>query len=132
MIRLGRQDLKIRAGEKRFRTTDSFVIPLPVTVVALQPHAHQRARDVSLDGTAARWLASHPACTSTIGISAGRTTTGWQSRCDCPPGRRFESVFQFDNSDDNPRNPTYPAQDVTWGWRTADEMADIWVQVLTD
>ena len=29
MIRLGRQDLKIRAGDRRFKTVDSFVTPVP-------------------------------------------------------------------------------------------------------
>src|SRR5262249_48580560 len=39
--------------------------------------------------------------------------------------------YAFDNSDANPRNPDHPASRVSWGWRTADEMADVWVQVMT-
>ena len=131
MIRLGRQDLKIRAGEKRFTSVDSYVIPVPVTVVALQPHAHQRARDVSL-------AARLPDGSRRTLLHIDDWDFRWQDHyrlatpMRLPAGTTLESVFQFDNSNDNPRNPTYPAQDVTWGWRTSDEMADIWVQVLTE
>ena len=39
--------------------------------------------------------------------------------------------YVFDNSDDNPRNPIHPAKRVSWGWRSSDEMADVWIQVMT-
>ena len=61
MLRLGRQNIDIPAGEKEYVTTDSFVLPVEVTVEAVQPHAHYRAREVRgtatlPDGTA---TASH-------------------------------------------------------------------------
>jgi Flp pilus assembly protein TadD len=37
----------------------------------------------------------------------------------------------YDNSADNPRNPSQPPRHVYWGQRSADEMGDLWVQVLT-
>jgi tetratricopeptide (TPR) repeat protein len=39
--------------------------------------------------------------------------------------------YVFDNSATNPRNPDRPPQRVSWGWRTSDEMADVWIQVMT-
>jgi tetratricopeptide (TPR) repeat protein len=39
--------------------------------------------------------------------------------------------YIFDNSDTNPRNPQHPPQRVPWGWRSSDEMADVWIQVMT-
>ena len=39
--------------------------------------------------------------------------------------------YVFDNSDANPRNPAHPAAPVSWGWRSSDEMADVWIQVMT-
>jgi tetratricopeptide (TPR) repeat protein len=131
MIRLGRQDLKIRAGDRRYTTVDEFVTPVPITVTAIQPHSHQRARDVSVSAR--------------LPDGSRRTLlqiTDWDFRWQdhyrlatplrLPAGTALESIFHFDNSHDNPRNPTIRAQDVGWGWRTADEMADVWVQVLTD
>jgi tetratricopeptide (TPR) repeat protein len=39
--------------------------------------------------------------------------------------------YVFDNSDANPRNPNHPPERVSWGWRSTDEMADVWIQVMT-
>ena len=48
MLRLGRQDLRIGAGDKNFTSADAFVVPMPITVMAIQAHSHYRARDVVL------------------------------------------------------------------------------------
>ena len=50
MIRLGRQDIDIPAGASHYELTDAFTVPVPVEVLAVQPHAHYRARHVQ--GTA--------------------------------------------------------------------------------
>jgi tetratricopeptide (TPR) repeat protein len=131
IIRLGRQNLNIRAGDKRFRTVDSFVTPVPVTVMAIQPHSHYRAREVSL-------IAQRPDEWRHTLLHISDWDFNWQDQYRLaehfrlPAGTTLQSVFRFDNSNENPRNPSHPAEDVTWGWRTSDEMADIWVQVLTD
>ncbi|MFM8535942.1 MAG: tetratricopeptide repeat protein, partial [Acidimicrobiia bacterium] len=39
--------------------------------------------------------------------------------------------FVFDNSTANVRNPIVPAERAGWGWRSIDEMADLWIQVMT-
>jgi tetratricopeptide (TPR) repeat protein len=39
--------------------------------------------------------------------------------------------YEYDNSAENPRNVTQPPQRVVWGQRSADEMGDLWFQVLT-
>src|SRR5204862_463559 len=46
MLRMGRQNIDIPAGEKNYTIVDSFVLPVDVEVQALQPHAHYRAHDV--------------------------------------------------------------------------------------
>ena len=48
-----------------------------------------------------------------------------------PAGTRLEMEDVFDNSDTNPRNPSRPPTRVSWGWRSSDEMADMWIQVMT-
>ena len=38
--------------------------------------------------------------------------------------------YRYDNSADNPRNPDRPPPRVFWGQRTADEMGDLWFQLV--
>jgi len=131
MIRLGRQNLRIGPGEKHFETVDSFVTPVPATVMAIQPHAHYRARDV-------RVTAEWPDGTERTLLHISDWDFNWQDQyrlaqpLRVPAGTTFKSVFSFDNSEENPRNPSRPPETVEWGWRSADEMADVWLQALTD
>ena len=55
MLRLGRQSIDIAPGDANYTITDSFVLPVDVEVLAVQPHAHQRARQVTGIARAA-WL----------------------------------------------------------------------------
>ena len=48
-----------------------------------------------------------------------------------PRGTTLSVRYTFDNSADNPRNPRQPPTRVTWGQWSQDEMADLWIQVLT-
>ena len=42
MLRLGRQDINIAAGERSVRVSDTFTLPVDAEVQAVQPHAHYR------------------------------------------------------------------------------------------
>lgn len=131
MIRLGRQDLKIPAGDDHVMTTDSLKVPVPITVVAIQAHSHYRARDVLL-------RAELPNGTERTLLHIDDWDFYWQDQyrltqpIRVPAGTVLRSTFTFDNSNRNPRNPTSPAAEAAWGWRTVDEMADVWLQVVTE
>ena len=131
MIRLGRQDLNIPAGEAHFTSADSFELPVAATVRAIQAHSHYRARDVQL-------TAELPNGTRRTLLHIDDWDFSWQDQyrlaqpARLPAGTVLRSAFTFDNSNNNIRNPISPAADVAWGWRTTDEMADVWVQVVTD
>lgn len=130
MLRLGRQNLDIPAGEKRYVISDSFVLPVDVDVQAVQPHAHYRAREVKA-------TAALPDGTSTPLIYIKDWDYRWQhvyaylKPPRLPRGSRIDVQYVFDNSADNPRNPQQPPQRVRWGQRSIDEMGDLWVQLLT-
>src|SRR4029077_14801239 len=51
LLRLTRQDLDIPRGEKSFVVASSYVLPVAVDLMTVQPHAHYLARRV--EGTAA-------------------------------------------------------------------------------
>ena len=48
-----------------------------------------------------------------------------------PQGTTVAMSYTFDNSARNPRNPSSPPEHVSWGWRSSDEMGDVWIQMFT-
>jgi tetratricopeptide (TPR) repeat protein/mono/diheme cytochrome c family protein len=130
ILRLGHQDLDIAAGDAAYRTTDSYVLPVDAEIRAIQPHAHYRARRVSA-------FASIPGGGRRPLILIRNWDFNWQDQYRyntpfwVPAGTKLEMEYEFDNSDANPRNPIHPPGRVGWGWRSSDEMADVWIQLMT-
>jgi tetratricopeptide (TPR) repeat protein len=130
IVRLGRQNLDIPAGASDYRVSDSFRLPVAAGVVAVQPHAHYRARTVSA------W-ATLPDGSRRSLIHIGDWDFNWQDQyrlatpLQLPAGTLLEMEYVFDNSAQNARNPSHPPERVAWGWRSSDEMADVWIQMLT-
>ncbi len=130
MLRLGRQDIDIPAGDSHYVVTDSYVLPVDVEVEAVQPHAHYRARDVRGDATL-------PDGTTRELIHIGDWDFRWQHvfrferPFSLPKGTRLSMRWVYDNSATNVRNPEHPPVRATWGQRSSDEMGDLWIQVLT-
>jgi tetratricopeptide (TPR) repeat protein len=130
MLRLGRQDLDIPAGAPRYVSTDSFVLPVDVEVQAVQPHAHYLATEV-------RGSARLPDGSVKPLIYIRDWDFRWQQvyryaePFDLPKGTTLTMEIVYDNSAANPRNPSRPPRRVGWGQRSADEMGDLWIQVLT-
>jgi tetratricopeptide repeat protein len=130
MLRLGRQNIDIAAGDKAYTETDSFVVPVDVEVEAVQPHAHYRAKDVT-------GMVTLPSGETKTLIHIGDWDFRWQhvyrfqQPFTLPKGTTLAMRYVYDNSADNPRNPSQPPRRVFWGQRSADEMGDLWVQVLT-
>ncbi|MBY0496502.1 MAG: tetratricopeptide repeat protein [Cyanobacteria bacterium] len=130
MIRLGKQDLDIPAGTTGY-ISDSFVLPVAAGVLAIQPHAHHRARSVEATATL-------PDGSRRSLIRIDDWDMNWQDRyvyaapVRLPAGTRLSMTYTFDNSIANPRNPDRPPVRARWGWRSSDEMADVWLQVTAN
>jgi tetratricopeptide (TPR) repeat protein len=130
MLRLGSQGIDIPAGEKSYTVTDSYVLPVDVEVLAVQPHAHYRARDV-------RGMATLPDGTERGLIYIRDWDFRWQhvyrfvTPLALPRGTTIAMRYTYDNSAENARNPQQPPKQVRWGQRSSDEMGDLWLQVLT-
>lgn len=130
MLRLGRQSIDIPAGEAEYRISDSYVLPVDVDVLAIQPHAHQRARQVV-------GIATLPDGTVRPLLRILNWDFRWQhvfrlvTPLPLPKGTTLRMDYVYDNSADNPRNPVQPPRRVFWGQRSADEMGDLWIQVVT-
>jgi len=129
ILRLGSQSIDIPPGERRYVIKDAYTLPVDVDVLAVQPHAHYRARVIkgiaTLPDGSTRWM---------IHI------TDWDFRWQhvyrevapiaLPKGTVLSMEYTFDNSAENVRNPQLPPARVLWGQRTQDEMGDLWFQLL--
>jgi Flp pilus assembly protein TadD len=129
MLRLGRQDIDIPAGDRSYTITDSYTLPVDVELEAVQPHAHYRARDV-------RGEATLPDGSKKPLIDIADWDFRWQhvyrfvTPLLLPKGTRVSMRYTYDNSAANARNPQRPPERARWGQRSAEEMGDLWLQVL--
>ena len=130
LLRLGRQDIDIPAGDSHHTIVDSYVLPVDAEVLSVQPHAHYRGREIqgfaTLPDGAIKWL-----------IYIRDWDFSWQhvyrlvTPLVLPKGTSVTMRYTFDNSADNVRNPTRPPMRARYGWKSEDEMAELYVQVLT-
>ena len=131
ILRLGSQGIEIPPGEPRYVIRDAFTLPVDVDLLALQPHAHYRAREI-------RGVADLPDGTSRLVVHIKDWDFRWQhvyrevTPIRLPKGTRLSMEYTYDNSAANIRNPQLPPARVWWGQRSQDEMGDLWFQLLTD
>jgi tetratricopeptide (TPR) repeat protein len=129
ILRLGSQGIDIPAGEARHTISDRYVLPVDATVLAVQPHAHYRAREIV--GTA-----TLPDGSTRALIHIAQWDFRWQhvyryeQPISLPRGTTLSMQYTFDNSAENVRNPQQPPARVLWGQRSKDEMGDLWFQLL--
>lgn len=130
LVRLGRQDLDIPAGDAAYPSMDSYVLPVDTELHVIQPHAHYRPRELKVqallpDGTA-RWLLYIADWDFNWQEPYRYKTPFW-----LPAGTRLVAQYLFDNSATNVRNPQSPPSRVSWGFGSSDEMGDVWIQMFT-
>jgi tetratricopeptide (TPR) repeat protein/mono/diheme cytochrome c family protein len=131
ILRLGSQGIDIPPGDGRYVVEDRYTLPVDATLLAVQPHAHYRAADVT--GTA-----TFPDGATRTLIHIGGWDFRWQhvyrysEPVRLPRGTTVAMRYVYDNSAENPRNPQQPPARVRWGQRSFDEMGDLWFQLATD
>ena len=120
-IWMANYEMDIPAGEKSYRRTTSYTLPKDVIMVGVVPHMH-------LLGKAMNVTATLPDKTAKTLIDIKNWNYNWQDEYyyerpfKLPAGTRLDVEAAFDNSADNPSNPSSPPQRVTWGDGTKDEM----------
>ncbi len=130
ILRLGSQGIDIPPGDANHVIRDSYELPVDVQLLAIQPHAHYRAREV-------RGVARLPDGTSRVVMHIKDWDFRWQhvyrheTPVPLPKGTRLTMEYTYDNSAANPRNPQLPPARVFWGQRSRDEMGDLWFQLAT-
>ena len=116
--------LDIPAGEKDFVIRDSYTLPVALDAVSIGAHAHYIAKQLKMTAT----------------LPTGEVKTllwikdwdfSWQDRyffdqfVPLPKGTRLDAEVHWDNTTDNPRNPSAPPIRVQWGEQSKDEMGSL-------
>ncbi len=116
--------LDIPAGEKDFVLRDSYVLPVATDAVGVGAHAHYIGKRMKMTAT----LPSGEVKTL---LSIPDWDFAWQDRyyfkeiVALPQGTRLDAEIHWDNSAENPRNPSSPPVRVTWGEESKDEMGSL-------
>lgn len=122
--------IDIPAGDQDYVVTDEFRTPLDINVLAVYPHAHYLGKLLEgyatlPDGTR-KWLVRIP-----------NWDLSWQGVFHfkepvvLPRGTVISMRFHYDNSSGNVRNLHNPPKRVKGGSHADDEMANMWLQVLS-
>lgn len=113
--------LDIAAGEPAYQASARYRLPRDVTMVGVVPHMH-------LLGRAVRVLAETPEGNRFCLLDIPSWNYAWQDEYlyeepfPLPAGTELVVEATFDNSAQNPSNPSSPPRRVTWGDGTLDEM----------
>ena len=129
ILRLGSQGIDIPPGDGHYVIRDAYTLPVDADILAIQPHAHYRAKEIV--GTA-----TFPDGTSRRVMYIRDWDFRWQhvyrlvEPLALPKGTTLAMEYTYDNSAANVRNPEVPPARVMWGQRSKDEMGDLWFQLL--
>lgn len=125
---LSSTDIDIAAGEADHVVRDSMTLPTDVHVASVYPHAHLLARRIdsyaTLPDGRREWL-----------LRIDDWDFDWQDQYRfvepllLPAGSVITMELHYDNSADNPRNPSSPPKRVRFGPNSDDEMAELIFEV---
>ena len=127
---LGNRNIDIAPGVKNYKLDDDFTLPVDVELVGITPHAHYICKDM-------KGSAKLPDGTVKQLISIDDWDFSWQEQylyktpLKLPKGTAMHMEYVYDNSADNARNPNNPPKRITFGEQTSNEMALMFMQVVT-
>jgi hypothetical protein len=119
--------IDIPPGEKHYTVRDSFTIPVDIKAWGMSAHAHYLAKDMKA-------IATKPDGTTVPLLWIPDWDFAWQDRYPykqpfvLPKGTRIDVTLVYDNSADNPHQPSNPPKRVWWGEGSFDEMGSMTLQ----
>jgi hypothetical protein len=127
---IANRKIDIPAGEKAYKVTQSYTTPIDVEIVGITPHAHYVCKDMKVNATL-------PDGKKQPLIWIKDWDFSWQDQylyrtpLKFPAGTTLSMEYTYDNSADNPRNPSTPPQHVKFGEQTKDEMAFAFINFVS-
>lgn len=129
-IKLSEKLIDIAAGARDYAVTQTYDFPVPVDLMSVYPHTHYLGKEMLV-------TAAIPGAGTKTLLHIRQWSFHWQqdyryvTPVALPTGTRVTMRYTFDNSAQNPDNPSTPPVRVRLGPRSVDEMADLGMQVLT-
>lgn len=129
LLKLARYTIDIPAGQTDYTITNSYVLPVDVQLLRINPHCHYLGK--KLEG----WAVLPNGLRKEL-LLIKKWDFDWQGDylydqpISLPKGTTLFMRFSFDNSTQNIHNPNQPPQRVQYGLQTTDEMGELWFQVL--
>jgi mono/diheme cytochrome c family protein len=125
----GTNRLNIAPGDSHYVVDNTFTVPGNVELAGIFPHAHLLCKQIKVTAT-------YPDGTVHPLIWIKDWDWNWQDFyqyshvIQIPSGTKVTQQFIYDNSADNPHNPSSPPQRVHFGEQTKDEMSLVFYQIL--
>lgn len=116
--------LDIPAGAKDYTIEDSFVLPVDVKAFGASAHAHYLGKQMHL-------IATLPSGQQKKLLWINDWDFAWQGQyqfkeaVSLPKGTRLDVKITYDNTPENPHNPSSPPKRVKWGEGSFDEMGSM-------
>jgi hypothetical protein len=123
-------DLNIPAGQKDFVIRDSYTLPVATDGVGVSAHAHYLGKQLKMTATLPGGDVKTLLCIKDWDFA-------WQDRyffkelVQLPKGTKLDVEIHWDNSADNPHNPSNPPIAVSWGEESKDEMGSVSLIAVT-
>ena len=128
-LQLGSYTIDIPPGSPDYVIEDRYELPVDVELYSIYPHAHYLGKDL-------RAFATLPDGTERSLIWIRDWDFNWQNAyryrtpVRLPRGTILRMRFTYDNSAENPRNPSNPPVRVRYGGESTNEMGNLWMQVV--
>jgi len=130
-MELSNGDIDLPPGARDVHVRDRYTVPVDVSIRSVYPHAHYLGRRIEA------W-AMLPDGERRDLLLIERWNFDWQDEyrlvrpLRLPKGSTIHMDWSFDNSDQNPNNPSSPPRHVTYGSASTDEMAELILEVEPD
>jgi mono/diheme cytochrome c family protein/thiol-disulfide isomerase/thioredoxin len=127
-IILSNRRIQISAGDPHYVVKTAVTLPRDVDVFGITPHAHYIGKDMKVNAVLPDGTVQHL-------IWIKDWDFNWQGQyrykepVHLPRGTRIELEYVYDNSENNPHNPSHPPVPVTFGEETRNEMAVLFLGV---